>query len=440
MKKKLMNNWSLKLLSLVFAFFIWLSVVSYSNPISTYTISGIPVEFEHEELITERGLSVEVVGKQTATIAVTVNRETSARISADDFKAVADFQDMYQDTQVPVTVTCMTGKVSDSNIDLRTRSIEVKLESLTNVTVPITANVTGEPASGYAIGNVTTNPETVTVRAPESVAHLVRSAVVDVDASDLNETTTLQAELKFYDGNGELLDLGSHKDTMVQLTGLVKVTIPVMAVQSVTITPEVQGIDAVAPGYRYTGVDVNPDKIRLSGLKADMNRITSIDVTELDVTGASETQTVTVDIRRYLPEGVEIFDDNYEVTFTLKIEPLRQRTFTLETNTLIINDIPEQLTYSIQESSVSLTISGLEEDLDQLEANGLKASISLRGLAAGEHKVLVTPILTGGGYGQVGTSQITVTLVDPNASSEAETSASAEENAAESSAAASAGD
>ena len=141
-----------------------------------------------------------------------------------------------------------------------------------------------------------------------------------------------------------------------------------------------------------------------------------------------------------LPEGVEIFDDNYEVTFTLKIEPLRQRTFTLETNTLIINDIPEQLTYSIQESSVSLTISGLEEDLDQLEANGLKASISLRGLAAGEHKVLVTPILTGGGYGQVGTSQITVTLVDPNASSEAETSASAEENAAESSAAASAGD
>ena len=109
MKKKLMNNWSLKLLSLAFAFFIWLSVVSYSNP------------------ITERGLSVEVVGKQTATIAVTVNRETSARISADDFKAVADFQDMYQDTQVPVTVTCMTGKVSDSNIDLRTRSIEVKL-------------------------------------------------------------------------------------------------------------------------------------------------------------------------------------------------------------------------------------------------------------------------------------------------------------------------
>ena len=61
--------------------------------------------------------------------------------------------------------------------------------------------------------------------------------------------------------------------------------------------------------------------------------------------------------------------------------------------------------------------------------------------------MLVTPILTGGGYGQVGTSQITVTLVDPNASSEAETSASeaetsasAEENAAESSAAASAGD
>lgn len=148
------------------------------------------------------------------------------------------------------------------------------------------------------------------------------------------------------------------------------------------------------------GVDVNPDKIRLSGPESGYEPDYQHRRYGAGCHGRIRDADGDGRYPKISAEGVEIFDDNYEVTFTLKIEPLRQRTFTLETNTLIINDIPEQLTYSIQESSVSLTISGLEEDLDQLEANGLKASISLRGLAAGEHKVLVTPILTGGGYGR----------------------------------------
>lgn len=426
MKKMLTNNWPLKLLSLLAAFFIWLSVVSYTNPISTYTISNIPIQFENEDLIRERGLSVTVTDRAYASITVTVSRSTFARLSVEDFRAVADYKDMYQDTQVPITVTCMTGEVPDSAISLLTRSIEVSLEPLKEVTVPIECETSGEPASGYALGTVTVTPETVSVRAPESFANLVRRAVVRVDVSGISESLRTASAVEYYDGNGTLLDMETGaKDISINLEGLVDVEVAVMAVQSVSITAEVKGIDSVASGYRFTGVDISPDKLNLSGLKADMNQVTSIKVDDvLDVTGASANVTLEVDIRNYLPEGVTVYGDEYMVTFTLKVEPLTQRTFNLETSTLQVNDIPEQLTYNIQEDRISITISGLKEDLDQLEANGLKAAISLRGLAAGEHEVLVTPQLSSSSYEQVGISQVTVILTDPAVPSEEDTSGS----------------
>lgn len=425
MKKMLMNNWPLKLLSLAAAFFIWLSVVSYTDPVSTYTISNIPIEFENADLIRERGMSVTVEDRAFAAVTVTTSRTTYAGLSADDFRAVADYKDMYQDTQVPVKVTCMTGKVKDSEINLLTRSIEVSLEPLKEVTVPIECETSGEPASGYALGTVTVTPEVVTVQAPESFAQLVRRAVVRIDVSGISETLKTTAEVEYYDGNGLLLDLASAVDTTTSLTGRVDVEAQVMAVQSVSITPTVRGVDAVASGYRYTGVEISPEKLNLFGLKADMNQISTIEVTEgLDVTGASGNVVVEVDVRSYLPEGVTVYGDNYMVTFTLKVEPLVQREFTLDTSTLQVNDIPDRMTYAIQQHKVSITVSGLKADLDQLEQNGLKASISLRGLAAGEHSVLVVPILSGNGYEQVGTSQVLVVLTDPDSSSAEETTPS----------------
>lgn len=142
-----------------------------------------------------------------------------------------------------------------------------------------------------------------------------------------------------------------------------------------------------------------------------------------------------VDIRSYLPEGVDVYNGEHIVTFTLKVEPLVQREFILNTNELVVSDIPDDLKYSITESKVALIITGLKADLDQLEENGLKASISLKGLTAGTHSVLVKPELPSEGYSQVGTSQVTVNLIDPSATTEETTSSadSTEDTSVESS-------
>lgn len=417
MKEKLMNNWQLKLLSIACSFLLWLVVVTITDPVTTAKFV-IPIEFTNEQMILERGKSVEIVGDKTVTIQVSKKRSIANNLTKADFRAVADYSKMYQDTQVPIVVSSLKTDVRDSDIVQDELSVEVVLEDLKDVTKNIEYRLNGEPASGYAIGSVSLYPVTVTVTAPESFANLVRHAVVDINVDSVSEDFETSVELKFYDGNDTLLDVENARDVSIDMNGMVNCSVSVMAVQSVPITPVVTGIDNVAPGYRYTGVDMSHEKILLSGLKSDMTRISSIEVTDLSVEGLSADKVVEVDIRTYLPEGVNVYNGEHMVTFTLKIEPLEQREFVLNTNELMVADIPDELKYTILEQQIVITVSGLKADLDLLEENGLKAGISLKGLAAGSHSILVTPELPSAAYSQVGTSQITVELLDPSVTTE----------------------
>ena len=154
MKKQLLNNWPLKLVSVLLAVGIWMMVIYITDPATTQTYS-VPIELVNEEIVAERGRSVTVVGDQTVNVRVTKNRSITRALSASNFRAVADFSKMYEDTQVPVTVTCTSTRVQASDFTQDKFSLEVKLEDLKTVTVPIVYELNGDPAEGFAIGGVT---------------------------------------------------------------------------------------------------------------------------------------------------------------------------------------------------------------------------------------------------------------------------------------------
>ncbi len=409
MKEKIKNNWKWKLLSLLVAFFLWLLVVAYTDPTVTLSFE-IPIEFENEDLIAERGKSVEVIGKTTVTIRVSKAMSIASTLKSSDFKAVADYSKMYQDTQVPVTVTSLNANVKDSEIEQTSLSVEVSLEDITSVTLAIEYEVTGSAASGYAIGEVSLSEETVTVTGPESFIKLVQRAVVFIDASGFSEKFTGTSSLYFYDGNGALLDAEGTKNVSLSVEEEISYQVSVMTVVSVPLTVEVSDVDLVSHGYRYTGYEISVDKIMISGVKSEMNRLSSIEITGLSVAGAAEDVVYDVDIRSYLPDGVTIYDDDYQVTIRLKVEELIEESFVIDVSQIAINNLSEGLDCEYESNSVTVTIQGLAEDLAQLAQSGLTASINLSGLESGEHRVVVLPILTSDAYAQVGTTRVTVQL------------------------------
>ena len=70
MKKLLLNNWPLKLVSLLVAVGIWMMIIYITDPSTTKTFS-VPITLENEDIITRRGKYVNVMGDPYVTVRVT---------------------------------------------------------------------------------------------------------------------------------------------------------------------------------------------------------------------------------------------------------------------------------------------------------------------------------------------------------------------------------
>ena len=88
---------------------------------------------------------------------------------------------------------------------------------------------------------------------------------------------------------------------------------------------------------------------------------------------------------KYLPEGVDVVGNNKNITVKLKVEPLVTRTLTLNLKGLPETGREDDYKYSLNSDSVEVTVKGLEEALNNLDADQLEAEISLAGMIPGEN-------------------------------------------------------
>ena len=409
MKKQLLKNWPLKLISLLAAVGIWMMVIYITDPTITKTFS-VPIEMVNEDIVGERGRSVTVVGDPYVNVRVSKSRSIVNALTESDFKAVADFSKMYEDAQVPVSVTSTNARLQSSDYTQEKFSLEVKMEDLQTVTIPIEYTLSGQPASGFAIGDVKLSPSTVTVTAPESYASLVKTAMVTIDVADVSEDFTKTAALRIYDGNGTWLKPEENKDTTISTKGKIKCSVKLFLIKKVPIIVEPKGTDRVADGYEYVGATVDPDTVTISGTKAVIGQVSSIVINDISAAGLSDSRTIEVDLMRFLPDNVTIVDENTRASVTLMCEPYVERTFSISRDRIDVINVPAGLEYRILSTNVNLTLRALEADLNSLDEESIVLTLDLKGYHAGNMNIKLSVVLPSDVYQQKGNCTANVRL------------------------------
>ena len=438
MKKWITNNWPLKLMSVLLAVLIWIVIVNIDNPVETVTIRGIPIQIVNDDLFREQGKTYTVVGSSapTASVRVTERWKTTTGLSASDFTAVADFADIYQEGQVPVTVTCSNSAVSSEDFVVLTPSLEIQVENLSTITQEVTVQTTGDPAEGYTIGKTTAAPNLVTITAPASFAERVRQAVVTVDVSGASEEVTAQSSIQLLDAYGDVMSTtGLAEGDFTISSETADATVEILNMKEVPITVSVSGVNQVADGYRYTGHVVNPETVSLSGLRSALGSA-SIEIpnTVASVAGASSDVTFTVSLAEYLPAGVSLVEgEPEEATITLRVEPLEERSISIPVSSLTVTGLEDGLEYTLIGTSFTLRVEGLAEDLDRLAEEPLTGTVDVSGLGAGMHTLPVEVTLPDqDAYSLVSEPAVNVQLTEQAAETEPVTGSEAEtESAAE---------
>ena len=128
--KKLTNNWSLKLFSLMAAFLLWLVVMAIENPEDRKTFYNIPVKLVNTEVLTDENMVYEVVDKTDVVRSVTILAKKSIRdeLSSSDIVAEADFANLTKANTVEIRFYSLRYNEEISDISGSTEILKLNIE------------------------------------------------------------------------------------------------------------------------------------------------------------------------------------------------------------------------------------------------------------------------------------------------------------------------
>ena len=400
--KTLSNNLVYKILAVAFAFTLWLIVYNMEDPTRTETMT-ISVSVINKESVESLNKYYEIVeGTGKVTFSITAPRSVHEKLDETDFTAVADMEYLTINEDglsgsVPIELKCTANNIDESvKLSTTNKKLQVKLEDLMSKQFIITANAVGKVADGHALGAVTvTAPNVLKVSGPESIVSKVSAVVATIDVEDMSVNVTDSVVPVLYDSEGKEID--TTRLTLSNTT--VNVSANILKTKEVPISVKPNGNPA--NGYTITSITSDPTTILLKGNASVLNAISAIEIPSelVSVADASTDVLASIDIVEYLPYGAELVDkDDATVNITVSIGKLRDKVFSVDTGNIIVTGLPTGIDIKFVHSSVAVTISGLEEDINALTSATISGSIDVTDLPEGTHQLPLTLDIDGTKY------------------------------------------
>lgn len=393
MKFKITRNLGLKVAALIFSVFFWLIVININDPIDSATYANVPVEFINGEVVTNKGKTYDLVGDaQPVRVTVSGKRSVLSRVRSSNIVATADLSQMEVNTYlVPITAEVRGLEGDTVTTQVSPGNLEVKIEATDKHTFPISVNTNSiTTRSGYAIGEVSVNPEMITISGAESTIRNIHRVVARPEENGLSESTTLDAELVLFDGNDNVMDQSQLTNNL----GDRGLSVNVQILREKTVPLHIGGVSGnPAEGFIYNGCTTEPSQIVICGTKEALDAVSEIEIPEsaVNIEGKRSREEITVDILPYLPEGISLSANaSNNVVVTVMIEQEGRKTIELPVGAIQINNLKEDLKLSFEsEMDIEVQFTGTEEALSVLDIR-YAASIDLKNYkTAGTYEVTV---------------------------------------------------
>jgi len=380
MRKRLFNNWGLKLASLVLAVVVWFLVVQIEDPTDTKTFNNITVKITGTEFFEKTNQVYKVLDK-TDKVSVTVRAPKSiiGQLRATDIVAEADCSKITEDNTVLIKYDVQNvGRVE--SVEGNRENVRLSVEAKRTKWIRVVQNVVGEVAENYMVANSTAELDIIEVSGPQSVVDTISYASAEMDVTGYTNSITANVDVKLYDVEGNLVE----SDTVSKSENSIRMKVEVLALKEVPV--EINYTGSPADGFMVTGVTLsNPDPVMIAGMPYVLSGITQITVPEdfVNVTGAGSDIIETIDLRSCLPGGVILADQESSglVKVTVVIEPVQERALKVPVENIKVINLPEGLEIERDETvtELSLNISGLAEQVNPLKSTDVRGTVDVAG-------------------------------------------------------------
>ncbi len=379
---KLKNNKIVRfLLSFLLAVFLWSYVINVVNPSSTTTLRNIPVTLSGTEALAEKNLAIVGSGEYTVDITVRASRSDLSSLSPDNFRATADVSGLTlgQD-YITVAVEAPHGYTVD---DIRSRKIQVYVDELATVTVPVIVNY-GAADAGYEAAILNVYPEKVKISGAKQLIGSVDSYRVNVDTKNLKFEEPVNLSVK-----GSIMDAGGNA-----LQGLVS-SAEEISVKAAVYKTKTVSLQAVYSGDVWEGAKVKsinaPTGITIKGPSEKLAEISSVKSKNISIEGIFEDFEEMLEIS--LPEGVFVSDKDSGIKLSVDLEDEGSISFRYSASDIKTLSLANSLSvvYSLKtDSHITAEITGPVSVLKTLASSDVQITVDGSGFAEGTRDVKIT--------------------------------------------------
>ena len=382
LRRLIFGNWPLKLAALGLATVLYAGVALSD---STRTWAGpVPIEVLRAPV---GGALLELPGVVDE-ISYQSTQEVANQLGADSFRASIDLsavQPQVGAEPVPVVVDVFPVDPRVRVVGYSPRSINVRLDQVVTRRLPVTVGH-GVLPDGIELGPVSAAPSTATVSGASSRVQNVRSVEgrVAIDASGINIDQDVPVEA--FDELGALVPGVEVDPPSVRVSADVARQ---LAYATLPVLPQLTG--QPMRGRRVDDVSVVPATIGVSGEEAAVRQLEAITTEPIDITG-QETELMT-EVPFVMPSGVSVPEGAVATVIVTFTEDEGSRA--VELGTALVGARADR-TYLVEDSVVSVVVSGPVTALDELDVADLIVEVPVADLDVGSHEVTPRVQLPGG--------------------------------------------
>lgn len=372
--------------SLALALLVWYSINGTTNSIVTRYITDIPVTFTNEEVLYEKGLSVDSNQIYFVNLELRGTDESLDAINTSEITAQIDLAQVDEPgiQKLEVIVSGLNNTVIlDETVP---EAITIDVSEITDITYTPIIITQGLPADGLQVISATTAEE-ISVSGLSNdlsrVDHISGIATIDGISQDTHQFVHVSA----YDSEGVMLENVTCNPNIVDATILLGIT------KEVSVNPpEVRG--NLDNDYRIVDIQVTPNEVTIAGKKEELDKINSINTNPVDLPETNQNQSFSTESSIIIPKGIILMNETPVVKVSVNIEQIIQRNYTI--SNLEIQNLGENLTVvRINPGSIIARFQGTASELSSIDASQLKGYINLNGYTEGTYIQTVNVVVNG---------------------------------------------
>ncbi len=371
MKKRLTRNLSLKILSLLVAFLVWVVILNVEDPVDTQTFYDIPVTKINENALAQVDKVYDVVSGNAVDVKVKAKRSIIESLEVSDFQAVADLSKLSIVGAVPIDVA-LPEYGDNVEIEKENHTMQVNLENLETKQFKIDVVTIGTVAEGYYIKEKTASPNIIQVSGAESVINKIKEVVVEVNVADVRESFEKTGIVpKVYDNNGTLMDSGKMELNYEE----VNVSVDLLKTKTVNLFIELKGTPY--PGYKYGTPDYEPKQVVIAGEQSELDKVQYI-MGEYNIDNQKSDIEDEVNIVDFIKDDVILIDDNQTAVINVKVEKLISKDISYNSSDIELRNLPAGLTATFnKKATLKVEVYGEKDVLSTINKYNLKPYIDL---------------------------------------------------------------